>query len=330
MELNTEIGYDFKYMEDIVSAFFQYNYAWNKWSFVGGIRGEYTSGNVQNVNDRRNSFNLFPSLFIDYTLNEENKLSFSYTRRINRVSFMRLLPNRYFLSAYNIIEGNPNLLPNINNTLSLNYNLKSKYYFSASYSWSNNGITSFSKSEQSDNHSYIVSTYIDGIKSRNFNFNAYVPIYLTKWWSMVNRFSMDYQKYMLPDNPTGFTTFGYDYYLNQNIKMNKTTMAEILYRYSSESRSAYTISSPYHLLNLSLQKTFLDNSLILKAEANRILNNQRMSRITTTPEIVEKVSMHFVNIPYFALTLSYKFNRGKVKRFNAVQNSNSQDKARTY
>ena len=325
---NDTIGFKYHYNEDLISAYIQYSYSKKKWSIATGLRGEYTNGEIVKYSPPQKRFNLFPVFFYSYNINEKNLVSLTLTRRIQRVSYMKLIPNRYYSSRYSIIEGNQYLEPNIIYNIGLDYNYNRKFYFSTSYRWNYNAISSYTKTEFINNTSYIVSTYIDGIKSNNFNFNAYIPITFTKWWMTTNRFDIDYEYYVTPDNK--LSTYNYSLFTQHNFIFPKKIKGEVLYRYFSKNQSAYTISNPYHLLNLSLMKSFYANKINVKIEANRILNNQKMNREIATNQAKSITSMYYVNIPYFSFTISYSLNIGKKSNFEEIKNSNTQEKSRTY
>lgn len=327
--LNDNIGYQYQYDEQLVSTFFQFNIDKTRWSFLGGIRGEYTHGHIVDIREEEEKFNLFPSVYFDYNLDKKSTLGLSYTQRINRVSYMKLLPSRYYYSRYNIKEGNPLLTPNIVNNIGINYNYNKKYYFSVSYRWSDNAISPFNYSELIDNTSIIVSSYVDGVKIRNANLNAYLPVNITSWWSTVSQLNVNYNNYRA-ELLESYSNFNYNLYTRQTFFMLWDIRGEILYRYLSRSKTAYSESAPYHLLNASVFKAFLNKKLKVKFEAGRILYNQKMGSESETPTANTSTKMYYKKTPFFALTLSYSFSKGKSKTFQRIQQSNKQEKSRTY
>lgn len=327
-KLNPEIGYDYQYNEQLISGYFQYTFKRNKWSLEGGVRGEYTNGQVVGFAEPYRRFDLFPSVYYDYKINNRHNISLSYAKRIKRINYIRLLPQRYYSTRYTIIEGNPDLKPDMLNNLGINYSIAGKYYFSGTYSWSNNALSAYTKSDIIEDRSVLISTYIDRIKQQNFNFNVYVPLTFTPWWNSINQANVYYNRFLMSENK--FSNFSYDIFTQHNFIFPKHITGEILYRYMSESKRAYSVNYPYHLLNMALQKTFLNNKLNLKIEANRILYHQKMGSETKTPEAFTKTNMYYTQIPFFGITLTYSFSKGKVQNRQKIQHSNEQEKTRTY
>lgn len=325
--LNPDVGYNYQYSEKMTSGFYQYNLSKGKWSLTTAVRGEYTDGKVDGIGEAKRQFDLFPSIYYSYNLNKHHNLGLTFTRRIQRISYFTLLPQRYYSSRYTVIEGNPDLKPNKLNNISLYYNFNSTYYFSASYSFSNNALSRYTKTELIDNRSTLVYTYIDGVKEKNFNLNVYVPVKFTNWWNSINQANMYLSDYKTLNDD--FSNFKYDIFTQHNFNLPSSINAQILYRYISKSKGAYTVSYPNHLLNISLQKAFLKNKqLNVKLEANRLILAKTRMETKTEQALIQYCS--YGKRPLFQATLSYSFSKGKSKQIKSIQNSNSQEKGRAY
>ncbi len=324
--LNENIGYNYKYKEQLISSFIQYDYNGHNWNLKGGLRAEYNKSLVLNFTEKK--FNIFPALFFTYHLNQNNVLGISYTRRIERISYMKLIPRRYYISKYNIIEGNPLLTPNIINNIGGTYKIRNKYYISASYRWGDNFMSKFNSEELINGNNIIVSSYIDGVKARLFNLNCYIPVKILNWWQSTNQINVNLKKYEMPTNT--IHGFSYSIYSRQDFQLPWKMKLQILYRYLSSSKNAYTFSYPYHLLNLTLQKAFFSNKLNMKIEAGRVLYNQKMSSEVITPIHEIRTDMYYKKCPFFSFTISYSINKGKLSSFRKIKKSNRQEKQRTY
>ena len=97
----------------------------NKWGFQAGLRGELSDISARllesGVSNDQNYFSLFPSGSMSYSFNEVKELQFSYSRRISRPFFRRLLPFSNFNDPRNNSIGNPTLRPEFTNALELGY-----------------------------------------------------------------------------------------------------------------------------------------------------------------------------------------------------------------
>jgi ferric enterobactin receptor len=100
------------------------------WSAQGGLRTEATflNGGVENRNAAisKNYVSLFPSATVARELGKEpgqNRLQFSYARRLNRPDFMQQLPIQLYQDPRNYRQGNPELLPEFSHNLELGHQL---------------------------------------------------------------------------------------------------------------------------------------------------------------------------------------------------------------
>ena len=105
-----------------------------KLGIMGGLRGEYWKVNTesydyQQENDpakrdepfKKDFFQLFPSLFLNYQLTESAQLQLNYTRRLRRPWGGQLNSFKNTSDASMVSFGNPELTPEYTNSFSLNF-----------------------------------------------------------------------------------------------------------------------------------------------------------------------------------------------------------------
>lgn len=108
--------------EDILAAYSSLSFKLNEQTDVKmGIRYEYTESNLgseeePDIVDRKYG-NFFPSIFLSRAFNDNNKLQFSYSRRINRPDFTQLAPFIFFYDPNTYFTGNIALQPSITDAL---------------------------------------------------------------------------------------------------------------------------------------------------------------------------------------------------------------------
>ncbi|MBN8681605.1 MAG: TonB-dependent receptor [Chitinophagales bacterium] len=142
--------------DQVYAAYVNYAHAFKKFGFQTGLRAESSrySGTLLDTDSTfTNSYplSLFPSVFLNYKLNEEDNIQLNYSRRINRPSFWNLIPFPDFSDSLSLSRGNPGLLPEFTNSLELSYqnvfskgnNLLATLY----YKQANDLITNYQYSE---------------------------------------------------------------------------------------------------------------------------------------------------------------------------------------
>lgn len=123
--INTDLTNSLIYKENIHALYTQYGSKISKFNFLLGLRVEYTDIEIdqQTTSDfnSRDFTNFFPTVNLNYELNEKETLSLGYNRRIRRPRgfFLNPFPSR--TSATNFFQGNPNLNPSLSNGLDVGY-----------------------------------------------------------------------------------------------------------------------------------------------------------------------------------------------------------------
>lgn len=122
---NLGISDNFTYFENVNAVYSTLSGETGKFTYQAGVRAENTR--IQTELDRtgegsdQNYLNLFPSVFLSYTLNEKNSFQISYSRRIDRPWSRMLLPFTEISDTRNRRIGNPELKPEFGNSFELGY-----------------------------------------------------------------------------------------------------------------------------------------------------------------------------------------------------------------
>lgn len=135
----TSLMVNYSYVDQVYAAYGTYSRNLGDWSYQVGLRAE-SSDYRGKIADTTLTFNikyplsLFPSLFLTKKLNEKQDIQLSVSRKINRPSFMQLIPFLDYSDSLNITSGNPELRPEFTNLaeLSYQYNLNKENTFMAS------------------------------------------------------------------------------------------------------------------------------------------------------------------------------------------------------
>lgn len=143
-QFNAALSDRFLYDEKIYAAYFQLDRDWEKWAIALGLRAEQTdvegdSRSLGQVNTQE-YFELFPNVSLTNQVNDNNALTLSYRRSIERPRYESLNPFSYFINDNNVNTGNPNLQPAFTNKINLNWNIKNQYFFDAYYTRTDNAL----------------------------------------------------------------------------------------------------------------------------------------------------------------------------------------------
>jgi outer membrane receptor protein involved in Fe transport len=122
---NTHLENHFIYDDAVYSAYATYARAFGLWSFQTGLRSEQanTESYLENNDStyKADYLELYPSLHLNYKLDESSSIQASYSRRVNRPGFHSLNPFPKYSDPYNLRMGNPFLKPEFVNSVEMGY-----------------------------------------------------------------------------------------------------------------------------------------------------------------------------------------------------------------
>ena len=174
----------FMYSENIFAGYINYDREWEKWAISLGLRGEQTAvtGDSRSLGivNNQNYFELFPNISISQSLDENNSITAGYVRRIHRPRYQSLNPFKYFITENNFNEGDPNLVPAIDDKFEIGYNYKNTWFIDAYYIHTNNGLEVISYQNNQDNTLQNIDTNIQ--EGHNISFDVVYAAPLKSWW----------------------------------------------------------------------------------------------------------------------------------------------------
>ncbi|MFS4481911.1 outer membrane beta-barrel protein [Hyunsoonleella sp. 2307UL5-6] len=176
----------FIYDEKNYAAYTSYQKDWERWSIKAGLRVEITEtegqSQVNNTTTINNYTNLFPSFYVLNRLKNDDEIYFSYNKRIYRPRYRQLNPFRYFLNDNAFITGDPNLLPEIDDSFILGYTINNTFTFEAYYRYENNPTLELPVQDNDNRLLKYIFTNIDHNESYGLDFTTYTSI--TKHWNL--------------------------------------------------------------------------------------------------------------------------------------------------
>ncbi len=153
-----------------------------------GLRYEYTDSNLGTLDEPdiidREYGNLFPSVFVSQELADNQQVSVSYSRRINRPAYTNLAPFVIFLDPNTLLTGNVTLQPAFSDNFSFSYRLKS-WFFNVNYGYADNAISGFQPQVDPETNQQVNSAVNQDYR-QDVGLSISFPVQVTPWWSMRN------------------------------------------------------------------------------------------------------------------------------------------------
>ena len=314
--LDNSLSDDFNYKEWIFAGYFNYRKKWDNWNLTLGLRGEQTDittlvKNSEEDNDQ-SYFDIFPSAILHRKLNDKNGIGISYNRSVRRPLYESLNPFRYYITDNNYTGGNPDLKPAIKDRISLNFDHKNKLFFNLYYENSDNYLDLL---YFQDNESLVLRT-IDAnlIKAYQYSFDIQYYSNLTDWWWFYISTSSFYfanEFYALESLEEKYTndTFGQYIQSISNFRISKdgTWTSDLVAMYLSKFVTGSQYFKNQSFVNLSVRKSFWNNSASVSLGVNDIFNT---SDVRVFSKYYNQDNNYLANSESRNLTVGFKYDFG--------------------
>lgn len=314
---NKAQSYDIDYTEHIAAAYGILSANLGRWSFVAGLRGEYTHALGQRIGQDYGS--LFPNANLSYQLKADGSYSLigQYARTISRPGFWNLTPQRSVISDYIYQIGNPELRPTYRQDVNLTFVMKYKYSLTFGVAISSDLIEQIVRPDAA-NPDVLCLTWINWNRATNWYASANLPMQLTKWWQANVNLVYQYQAMC----ETASESLDYKHIFFGNIATTFTLprkfYIDLSYRMQSRYDLGQTWIEPLCFLNAAIKKQCGDNWTLSFKVSNLFDRPQHVG--TRGEEFVRRMTIQQAwTARSFAFSVSYKFKTGKAFRQKSLE-----------
>ena len=276
---------------------------------------------------KRSYFQLFPSVYLGYTLTERDEFQLNYTRRVNRPRGWQINPFKDYSDSTNISFGNPALNPEFASAFELNY-LRSwdNHSLSASlyYRFTDDVIQRVSyRNLEAGN---MESTRMNISQSNYTGLELIAKNRLFKILNLTTSVNLYYSQvgsgtYTNPQNGItetieGNRDFSWDARIMGNFMFSPTFTGQLTARYRSPRVMAQGTRNGDYSIDLGLRKSFFNRTLNISANVRDLLNSRRRNSDTWGNGFWEHSESYWSGRT-IGLTVTYNFgNMSGEKRRN--------------
>ncbi|QXU50246.1 TonB-dependent receptor [Chryseobacterium sp. D764] len=345
----------FFYLENIYGGYLTVEKKVNdKISAKAGIRYELTQnkGNSYNAQDdnlknlTRNYHNILPYLNLNYSINKDHNLSYSFSGRMKRPSFWEVNPVRTYLTETNYVQNNPFMKASAVYSQELNYMFKNSYFFIVGHKYYKDVILQIPLQgiiESNGSHVNVLRYIRTNFGNRQeFNFTiGFQKSFFKQYWNTnvsiglqhnINDGSIDtdpltgekFPAYINSRKSNGITIS-----TNNNIRLDqaKTWFASINYWYVGNYQIELGQLRPLGSLEIGLKKIW--NDWTFAATVYDVLNTNRV--IINDPQ--QNGNYNYINIYNYPrqlnISISYNFGNKKIEKIRDFNNASDEIKNRT-
>lgn len=331
---DAEKSSDFNYTESNFAGYFNFSHqATEKFSYQVGIRNEYTvlkGESTETIEVPNRTYNRpFPSVFLQYAINDSNQVSLSYSQRINRPGFSNLNPFKYYLSPTSYIVGDPFLLPAFTHSFSLSYLLNQNFYFDAYCNLTEGEITQIVLLDTTTNSYQTISTNLD--KTYSYGLSTYFNLSPFEWWQTSFNINAGLSAISTSvDNSlytrTNFNVFTFNSNRFTLSKKGKMYLESVFYYQPKGSIQGTFILGRIMELSLHLSKTF-NNKATLTISGLDLLNSTYVSARVDEPSQFTLIDGSY-NRRGVRVSFSYKFGKKSIQKERTKDNAVKDEKDR--
>lgn len=301
--------------EQNIAAFAEAAWSLGDYSLNAGVRYEhvksdYYAEGVLNPDMSRKYDNVFPNVSLGYDKGKWHS-SLSFTAKTYRPSYFRLSGYTRYTSRHSYESGNPNLRPT--DAYHLEWDAQYSWLsFSAEYIYNKNASVYMMKPFQG-NKDIALSYYENVDKIQNLKFYLEATSVIGLWHldytvGLVNQF-FDASKYVSDYNanrPSLYLDLENTWVLPHHWK------ARLEYAYQSRNYSELGVNYAWNSLDASISKSFLNNRLVVRLEAEDLLHGQNESwKYNNSYAHFTRTGID--NTRMFLVNVTYNFNATKSK-----------------
>jgi outer membrane receptor protein involved in Fe transport len=335
--VDTLLTNNFEFDENVYAAYVQYGNKFGDFSFLLGLRYEYTQlqgqttseydlsqfeellGEDVDLNFDNRFDGLFPTLNLIYEIGEDENITLGYNRRINRPRGWFLNPTPSLSSRVNVFQGNPSLRPAFANAFDLGYLKRWGEKFTLTTSiYYQRETDAFERIDevtgQTTNDGLVVVRTIPINLSTNqrMGFEVGALYNPTDWlrlnWS-VNGFRF------VTDGFFNGQDFGVE---NNSITSRFSAKVELPFKTQFQTNvnfrgpfeNAQTKTESITSVNIAVSKDILKDNATISLNVRDLFNTRIRDRFTVAPTFTRESSFQWRE-PQLTATFIYRFNQNK-------------------
>lgn len=301
-------GYDhaFDVARTVSSAYVTYQHVFGVWTVLPGLRAEWERRLVTSADYRGSVSDIrwYPSLHVERKLDDEHKLRFSYSRRVQRPDLQAYDPGATSIGTTSENIGNPYLQPTDTDAYEAEYSYHHKdlSYAATLFYRQNSDLISYITTAQTDNYLVTRPQNTGTSHSSGAEFTLKTPLGMG-WKASINA--------NLSDEQLERVGYGQRDYLrgNGNVQVEYSTKGGDLYQtnltLSSRSYTAQGYTNGNYRLDLSYQHP-INKKLTLVLSVTDLTNSQGFTTVIDTPDLKSRET-HKSNDQSMKIGLAWKF-----------------------
>jgi len=285
-----------------------------------GLRGEYTYRNIMHEKADEpyiiNRFDIFPTVHFAKSFKNDNQLTVSYSKRIDRPNGWSLDPFPSYIDPYNVRIGNPALLPEYIHSFELGYQKGFGMDFIAVEAYFKQTENLISRVTQLDTVSGLFIQTFENVDSDRSLGGEIMGNWTPAKWLKLNA-SVNAYYYTIDGEVDGSSvlrqSFNWDTRLNSTFTVSPTTRIQLNSSYRGPSVTLQGNEAGFFYMNMAVRQDLFKRKLSATLQVRDLLGTMKHDFTSSGDGFYSHVVMaHDPRV--ITLTLSYKINNYKIKQ----------------
>lgn len=307
----------------VAASYATFSGKYKDFSYNLGLRGEYylrdfsLKEGQESYNEKY--FDLFPNINLTQSINKENSIQGTYSRRINRPNLYFLNPFIFQNDKYIKRAGNPYLNPEYVNSFELGYTRYLSFATLTLSGYFRNILDNINMIKTIDTNGAIFTTYKNTGTSNTYGLEFIMQLSPAKWWNINGSLSYYYNRIFNNDNSSQYDNSyrGFSSRITSNMNIPDLFDIQIQYNYFGVRLTPQGKYNPLHYLSASIQKSFLDKKLTLGLRLRDIFDQEAHDLVLETNEFSQII---YEKGHSRVLTFTLSFNFGEQFNTNSQRN----------
>lgn len=309
----------FTYKEYGFGLYAGYTLSLKKWTIVPSFRlqmDQIETHSYKESANKRDYWNLFPSLLVSYQATDWMKVDANYKRGMNDIRYGLMNPKVLYTSDNTYTKGNPDLNPAMWNMFDLNTRWFAKWTLGYNMIRIEDGDRTVTLV---DEHNPDV-TYFMPVNMTKTVFNSIGAGYSTpicKWW-YINLYASYRRKNMEYDGYKRISSrFSYSFY--NSFEFGRGFSGNLSFNGETKEYLDEEYYQPVFYTGLGLNKSFLQEKLNIGFNMNNFIVKKRRIGMIKEDGSLRTMEWNKYYAPHMMFSVSYNFSTGKKQTVRKVQ-----------
>lgn len=321
--------------ENVHAIYTQYGSKKGKFSYLFGLRYEYSDVNIKlkttNENYNKNYDGFFPTANFSYELNDTESVTFGYSKRLRRPHGRQLNPFKSKTSETNIFIGNIDINPTYTNAFDVGYlkrwekfTLNSSIYYN--HSTGNYEMVTSESGDLYNGLPILIRTFINLSTNDRYGYELTASYNPYEWLRLNGSFNMfksitegEYEgKSYDAEDVNTMTRFTSRITLPGKIDFQTTAM------YRGPQEGAFSTSKGMFSANIAFSKDVMKENGTIAFNVSDLFNTRKREMTSTTDRTVTESEFQWRQRQVM-LNFTYRFNQKKKRQMPQRENGGEEE-----